>query len=68
MSETRTFAIEGMKCGNCVKSATEALESLPGVESVEVTLDPQQAVVTGDVDPAAVIAAIEKAGYKASEA
>ncbi|MEA3292550.1 MAG: cation transporter [Pseudomonadota bacterium] len=68
MSETRTFSIEGMKCGHCVASATKALEAVPGVEGVKVTLDPQQAVVTGKADPAAVIKAVKEAGYAASKA
>lgn len=68
MSEIRTYTIDGMKCDHCVASATKALEALPGVESVKVILDPQQAVVTGDVDPAAVTEAVKEAGYTAIEA
>ena len=39
------FEIEGMSCGSCVNSITEALRSTPGVEDAVVTLEPQRAEV-----------------------
>lgn len=57
--------ITGMTCGHCVKAATKALETVPGVESAEVTLEPGAAVVKGAADPAALIAAVKEEGYEA---
>lgn len=45
-----TFTIEGMTCGHCVKAATKALESTPGVQSASVDLDSKQAKVEFDAD------------------
>lgn len=42
------FHIEGMSCGHCVKTATRALESIPGVNHVEVDLESTRAEVTFD--------------------
>lgn len=58
--------ISGMTCGHCVAAVTKALQQVPGVEQAEVSLDPQQAVVTGDAEPQALIAAVEQEGYEAS--
>lgn len=61
-----TLSISGMKCMGCVSSVKEALEAVPGVESVEVSLDQADAAVTGNADVAALVAAVEEAGYGAS--
>lgn len=61
--------IEGMSCGHCVASVRSALSGLAGVQVAEVrigaatvTLDPTQASV------AALIDAVQDAGYEAREA
>jgi copper chaperone len=61
-----TLTISGMTCDHCVAAVNKALHQVPGVERTEVSLDPQQAVVTGNTDPRALIAAIEDEGYEAS--
>lgn len=38
MSQTTTFAVDGMTCGNCVRHVTEELTALPGVTDVQVQL------------------------------
>lgn len=44
-----TIQISGMSCNNCVKHVTHALERIEGVETVEVSLNPQVAqVVSGE--------------------
>ena len=63
MSATYTYTISGMTCSHCVSSVREEIEALPGVEHVEVDLDRATAVVGGDVDAAAVAAAVAEAGY-----
>jgi len=59
--------IEGMTCQNCVRHATEALQGVQGVTKVDVSLEGGTAVIESrdGVDPAALRAAVEKAGYKA---
>ena len=61
-----TFKVSGMTCANCVRHVTEAVNSVPGVASVDVNLDKAIATVEGSPDSAAVIAAIVAAGYEAS--
>ena len=41
------YSITGMHCQSCVKKLTDALSLVDGVESVEVTLVPPRADVTG---------------------
>lgn len=66
MSTTTSYSIQNMKCGGCVAAVTAAVEKLPGVEAVEVSLEGASGTVTGDVDPQQVAAAITAAGYPAS--
>ncbi len=58
--------IEGMSCGHCVKAVTDALNNLPGVSSVQVSLEHGQADFHAgeDLDMVAVKKAVEDAGYK----
>jgi copper chaperone len=62
---TIELKITGMTCDHCVHAATKALQNVPGVEKVEVTLHPGAAVVQGQADPAALIAAVKEEGYEA---
>jgi copper chaperone CopZ len=66
---TQEFRVLGMSCGHCVRFVTEELETLPGVESVAVDLSSELVtVVSADLlDPAAVRAAIEAAGYELAQ-
>src|SRR5439155_4305763 len=63
------LAVTGMTCGNCARHVTEAIQSVPGVRSAEVSLDTQRGRVRwadGAVrNVAAVIRAVEEAGYGA---
>jgi Cu+-exporting ATPase len=67
MSQTIELAIEGMSCNHCVDRATQALQSVAGVNTVEVTLEPGGARVIGNTEASALIAAVESAGYQARE-
>ena len=60
-----TFTVTGMTCGHCVASVTEEISELDAVESVEVDLPTGAVTVTSSqpLDPAAVRAAVEEAGY-----
>jgi len=63
-----TLRIGGMHCGGCVSSVRRVLSALPGVEHVEVTLEPPQAVVRYDesrLQRSALVQAIGEAGFEA---
>jgi len=66
MSETSAYTVTGMTCGHCVKSVTEEVQEIPGVDDVEVVLETGTLTVTSAerVDDAAVRAAVEEAGYQ----
>lgn len=59
------LTVTGMTCEHCVRAVTQALENVPGVDKADVTLEPGQAVVHGQADTSAMIAAIEEEGYEA---
>ena len=63
---TTTLTVEGMSCEHCEQSVEEALESVDGVEVTSVDRDAERATVEGDADPAALVAAVEDAGYEAT--
>jgi len=60
--ETSTMAelkITGMHCQNCPRSATEAIQSVAGVDAFEVDLETGSARVAGSPELAVLIAAIQ---------
>jgi P-type Cu+ transporter len=63
------LAVSGMSCANCARHVTEAIQSVPGVQSVSVNLDAQQATVWWSPDSkpnaSAVIQVVQTAGYGA---
>ena len=64
MASTVTYRVEGMTCAHCVNAVTGELQAVPGVTEVAVDLETKSAVVTGtDLDDAALVAAIDEAGY-----
>ncbi len=60
-----TLKVTGMTCGHCVAAVTKALEGIPGVEKADVSLEKAQAVVSGDADTQAMVAAVKEEGYEA---
>ncbi|EYT59072.1 cation transporter [Microbacterium sp. UCD-TDU] len=67
-SSSDEVLVEGMTCSHCVSSVSEKLTAVEGIESVDVALNAGGASrVTihsaAPVDPAAVMAAVEEAGY-----
>lgn len=63
MSEV-TLHIEGMSCGHCLNAVRRALEGVEGAALRTVQIG--RAEVEGDADPAALVAAVEAAGYRAT--
>jgi len=66
---TGDLTISGMNCANCARHVTEAIQSVPGVQSASVNLDARQASVRWSPGSAknipAIIRAVETAGYGA---
>lgn len=63
---TIILTLSGLHCSNCVKSVEKALNEVPGVEKVTVTLSPQQAIVEGEVEAQTLIDAIDEIGFEAT--
>ncbi|WP_114558743.1 heavy-metal-associated domain-containing protein [Desertihabitans aurantiacus] len=64
---TQTYLVSGMSCGHCETAVRTELGAVPGVQQVEVSAATGRLTVTtdGSVDDAAVIAAVDEAGYQA---
>ena len=65
MSSTTTFIVIGMTCGHCVRSVTEEVSKIGGVDGVDVDLGSGRVTVRSELalDPAALAAAVDEAGY-----
>ncbi len=61
-----SFDISGMTCASCVARVEKALRAVPGVESASVNLAIERASVRGTAAAAAILAAVNKAGYEAA--
>ncbi len=57
------YSVQGMKCGGCIAKATAALSNLSGYVSADFDLKSGTAVVKGNVDPQAVVKALNNVGY-----
>jgi copper chaperone len=67
MTETMTYTVPGMHCGHCEHAVKEEVANVPGVESVDVSLETKAVVVHGTgLDDVALRAAIDEAGYEAA--
>ncbi|MCW1920368.1 heavy metal translocating P-type ATPase [Rhodobacter sp. KR11] len=60
--------VTGMTCASCVGRVEKALAAVPGVVRVSVNLATERAQVTGTAGLASLIAAVDRAGYDATEA
>lgn len=47
----KAYQVTGMKCDGCVKTVTEKLSAVRGVEKVLVDLNKQEALITGNPFP-----------------
>lgn len=65
--QTVELAIEGMTCDHCAVTIQHALAGVPGVERADVSFpDKRAAISTKGTAPAALVRAVETAGYRAS--
>ena len=68
-TETLTYRVDGMTCEHCKAAVTEEVTKVAGVAGVDVDLDTKLVRIAGErVDRAAVVAAIDEAGYDAEPA
>ncbi|MGW0041534.1 heavy-metal-associated domain-containing protein [Rhodococcus sp. NPDC003348] len=65
--EIANYTVTGMTCGHCAGSVREEVAKLDGVTEITVDVPTGLLTVTSidPVDPAAVRAAVEEAGYTA---
>jgi copper chaperone CopZ len=65
---TTEFQVTGMTCGHCEMSVREEVEKVAGVEGIDVSAQTGRLVVTSaqPIDAAAVITAVDEAGYRAA--
>jgi copper chaperone CopZ len=69
MDETITYSVPGMSCGHCRAAITAEVSTVAGVRQVDVDLDTKLVAVSGEsLDDAALVAAIDEAGYEAVRA
>ncbi|OGF97778.1 MAG: hypothetical protein A3F83_15880 [Candidatus Glassbacteria bacterium RIFCSPLOWO2_12_FULL_58_11] len=64
-----SLKIEGMACEGCASAVQNALAEATGVSSAKVDLSAKSALVrydSAEADPGKLIAAVVKAGYRAS--
>lgn len=61
------YQVTGMTCGHCELSIREEVGELAGIQEIQVSAQTGRLVVssTGEIDDAAVLAAVEEAGYSA---
>jgi copper chaperone len=67
--ETTTIKVTGMTCQGCVRSVTRVLQAVPGVKTVDVSLERGEAQLQFDparADAPAFRKAIEDAGFQAA--
>ncbi len=61
------YTVTGMSCAACSARVEKAVSAVPGVESCAVSLLTNSMGVEGTAAPADIIAAVESAGYGASQ-
>jgi len=65
--ERITLSLEGMSCASCALSIEKALKKIDGVNTVNVNLMTEKALIVGtDLEPSMLIQAVKNAGYDAS--
>ena len=59
------FQIDSMTCGGCARSVTKAIQTLDATAQVSADIPAHTVQVQTTATPAAVMAALEEAGYPA---
>lgn len=65
---TAEYAVTGMTCSHCERSVTNEVSQISGVSAVDVSAVSGRLVITSEapVKDAAVLAAVDEAGYAAT--
>ena len=66
-TSTATYTVVGMTCNGCVNKVTNAVTEIEGVEDVDVDVSDGTLEVFGQVDDAAIRAAVAKIGYQIAD-
>jgi len=61
-----TITVQGMTCGHCVSAVQQEVGQVPGVTGVEVDLATGAVAIASldRLDPTALAAAVDEAGYE----
>jgi len=59
------ITVEGTSCGHCEETVAAALDAVDGVVGVTADRETARATVRRDADAAALVRAVEDAGYAA---
>ncbi|WP_199399219.1 heavy-metal-associated domain-containing protein [Zhihengliuella sp. ISTPL4] len=67
---TSEYQVSGMSCGHCEVAIREEVSRVPGVDGLDISAQTGKLVVRGGapVDDAAILAAVDEAGYQAVRA
>ncbi len=66
----QVIQVDGMTCGHCVETVTQAVRSLQGIQKVTVDLDKKQVVLDYDeqkIGLAGISAKITEVGFEVKE-
>jgi len=65
VSQTTTYSVPDISCNHCVHAISGELQTVAGVESVDVDVKAKTVTVVAEpLDDDAIIAAIDEAGYE----
>ena len=69
MTSTLTYSVPGVSCAHCKQAIEGEVSQVRGVDSVAVDLDAKTVTVSGEpLDEAAIVEAIDEAGYEVARA
>ena len=63
-TSTATYTVVGMTCNGCVNKVTNAVTGIAGVADVDVDVSNGTLEVSGEIDDAAIRAAVAQVGYQ----
>ncbi|WP_347122924.1 heavy-metal-associated domain-containing protein [Microbacterium sp. SY138] len=64
---TSEYQVSGMSCGHCEVAIRGEVSQIPGVDAIDISAQTGRLVVTSaePLDDAAILAAVDEAGYQA---
>lgn len=68
MTNTATFSVPGISCDHCAHAIASEVETVAGVQTVDVDVQAKTVTVAADpLDEQAIVAAIDEAGYDVAD-